>query len=74
MDVVFVVWKMILKNGEEFEEGRVPHGGGPDAGGFIFSGFSVSFFRSFLEGPFSRFCMVSGGFVGPEGGHFGYIS
>ena len=36
--------------------------------------FSACFFRSFSEGPFSSFFVVSGGFEGPEGGHFGYIS
>ena len=36
--------------------------------------FSVCFFRSFLESLFSSFFVVSGGFEGPEGGHFGYIS
>ena len=36
--------------------------------------FSVCFFRLFLGGPFSGFFVVLGGFEGPEGGHFWYIS
>ena len=36
--------------------------------------FSVSFFRLFLEGFFSSFFAVLGGFEGPKGGHFWHIS
>ena len=36
--------------------------------------FSVFFFRLFLEGFFSSFFEVLGGFEGPKGGHFWHIS
>ena len=36
--------------------------------------FSVFFFRLFLEGSFSSFFAVLGGFEGPKGGNFWHIS
>ena len=36
--------------------------------------FRCSFFRLFLEGFFSSFFEVLGGFEGPKGGHFWHIS